>query len=119
MTVAKKKAVKKKQKPIVAVEASKAVKGGFDPASNDAYLPAIPVGFEIRAGLPNYEREMQERLQDVEEETRKVFYVVPVKLSKEVYKKLLVAALEKGRKNVLPGQWTEQNHLEMLVEEHT
>jgi hypothetical protein len=113
-------AAKKKQAvPSAPPKAEKALKpaktkksDSFNPESPDAYAPTIQVNFETRAGLPNYARELEERLKDVEEETRKVFYQLPIKLSKGLYKSLLLEAIAQSKTK---PYWTEQDQIEVAL----
>lgn len=86
-----------------------------DEKHDNTYLPTIPVNFLPRVGFENYETEIQERLQDVDDEKREVFYILPIRMPKEVYKNLLQATLTAGRSSK-NRQWTEQNQvLSVLV----
>lgn len=73
----------------------------------------IPVHFERRAGLATYAQELVERLGDLNDDpATQVYYLLPVKLPKKVYKRLLERSLRMAQ---LSPDWTERDELEALV----
>lgn len=73
----------------------------------------IPINFQRRAGLKNHGQEMVERLQDLEDDGNSdVYYLLPVKLPKKVYKMLLERSIDMSKS--IPD-WNERDMLEVLV----
>lgn len=73
----------------------------------------ITVNFQRRAGLTSYGQELVERLNDLNDDAASaVYYLLPVKLPKKVYKRLLEGAIELSKAS---PNWTERDQLEALV----
>ena len=94
----------------------KAVKPPTDKVSKpdeDFTARIVTMGFLPRAGLKTYAEELKERLKDVEDGPQNsIYYLLPVKLPRAVYKKLLEGALAMAP--VSPN-WTERDQIEALV----
>lgn len=71
-----------------------------------------PVGFLKRAGLATYADELKERLSDLQDVPDGVYFMLPVKLPKKVYKMLLLQAIEMAK---VSPDWTERDMLEAIV----
>jgi len=72
----------------------------------------IPMKFLKRAGVKTYAGELKERLLDVEEAPDGAYFLLPVKLPKKVYKKLLLAAIEMEK---VSPDWTERDMIEAII----
>lgn len=86
------------------------LENGYNPI-DDAFIRKVPVDFQIRAGLKDYARETQERLQDVVEQKHRVFYQLPITISGKLYE-LLLRDMLNWKRNC---DWTEQNHVELIL----
>jgi len=78
---------------------------------DDDHVKTVTVDFQTRAGVTDYALEMKERLQDLEERKSRVFYVLPVRLTKKLYRFLLQDALREGN----GADYTEENHIETIL----
>lgn len=105
----------KAQKPQLGASGSQ-IGGGNPKVSSpetDFSAKVVPLNFLPRAGATSYAQELQERLKDVADEPLKgVYYLLPVKLPKTVYERLLKGALAMAEAN---PAWTERDQLEALV----
>jgi hypothetical protein len=72
----------------------------------------ITVSLLPRAGINSYADELKERLSDLDGEKYRVFYVLPLKLTKKLYKALLESALDEASDK---PDWTETDELHKLI----
>ena len=75
------------------------------------HVKTVTVGFNPRAGVGSYVLELQERLQDLEEEKNRLFYVLPVRLPKKLYRFLIEDTLAEERDPTETAAYTEENHI--------
>lgn len=93
---------------------------GVDPDYDDSkdvkkateYAPTKPLNFLPRAGFKNYAKELKERLLDAEEESREIYYILPIKLPKRLYKALAEACMQMD-----DPHWTEQDMILKILED--
>ena len=85
-----------------------------DPEFNgrDHYAQPVKMKIALRAGVETYLEELQERLKDLKDQKTRTIYEIPLKISGEVYQKLLEDTIRRAKKN---PNWNERDHLEMLV----
>lgn len=82
---------------------------------NFDYVPVIKVDFEPRAGLLSYQRELEERVDDVaEKKGEHTVYEVAVRMKPRVYQALLACTLRRNQATQTPD-WNEQDQLESWV----
>lgn len=104
---------KKKQKQTVETKAAPdTVSFEISTPDTDFNSAVKPMNFQKRAGLATYAEELKERLSDIDDVADNVYFMLPVKLPKKVYQRLLTKALEMT--DVSPD-WTERDQLEALV----
>lgn len=90
----------------------KSVEPTVSTPDTDFNAGVISMNFERRAGLETYTAELEQRLLDLSEAPDGVYFMLPVKLPKTVYKLLLEAAFYMAQE--LPD-WTERDMLEAIV----
>lgn len=78
----------------------------------DFNAPVIPLKLLKRAGVATYAAELKERALDVDEAPEGAYFLLPLKLPKKVYKKLVAAAIQMS--DVSP-EWTERDMIEAII----
>lgn len=114
----------KKQNPFTGIKPAKLAKTlkpvtENKPAANTAlrnveYTPTVTVSNEMRAGFTDYKRELQERLQDIEESGDNKLYTIHVRLTPSAYQHVLRTALKVSHEANW-ADWTEQDQLEAWI----
>lgn len=88
---------------------------GEQPLRNVEFTPVLNVTSEPRVGFQSFIRELQERLQDIEENPQSGrLYVIPVRLKPSQYRRVLQSAIARAQATQTPD-WTEQDHLEAWI----